>query len=145
MYYLNSLFRYLSDVYEYAIQPNTTISMMDSTDRGAPEEEEQYNSEEDEDFSPTAVEARDDDVSASSGDEEAISGAQSKVPKGTKRRKQAQVDLSEDLDSGDEATIRELKAKKKRKTQPDEDSGGEGGLIKTRAQRAAEYVTKLEY
>lgn len=118
--------------------------MMGSTNRDAPEEEEQYDSEEDEDFSPTAVEAQDDDVSASSGDDEAMSGAQSKIRKGTKRRKQGQVDLSEDLDSGDEATIRELKTKKKQKTQKDEDSGGEGGLIKTRAQRKAEYVTRHE-
>ena len=56
-----------------------------------------------------------------------------------------EVEPAEELDSGDEATIRELKNKKGRKKQEDADSGGEGGLIKTRAQRAAEYGVDMSH
>lgn len=116
---------------------------MDTAANVIPEQEDQYNSEADEDFDPTNVEAQDDELSESSEDE-AVAGAQSKPPKAARKRKQAQAHIDEELDSGDEATIRELKKRKRRKGQDDQgdqDSGGEGGLVKTRAQRKAEYDT----
>jgi len=101
--------------------------------------EDDYASSEDEDFNPTTAEVDEEDVSSSSDDDD-INDASRKARKATKKRKQAD---DGDLDSGDEATIKELRRKKKRKGDADEDSGGEGGLVKTRAQRAAEYV--MEY
>lgn len=114
--------------------------MMDIAANTKAEQEDQYISEEDEDFNPTTVEAQDDEVSESSEDE-AAPDASSKSRKATKKRKQTQANLDVELDSGDEATIRELKKRKRRKgkdDQEDQDSGGEGGLVKTRAQRKAE-------
>lgn len=117
---------------------------MDIAANAKAEQEDQYISEDDEDFNPTNVEAQDDEVSESSEDE-AAPDASSKRRKATKKRKQTQANIDEELDSGDEATIRELKKRKRRKgkdDQEDQDSGGEGGLVKTRAQRKAEYATK---
>lgn len=111
---------------------------MDGVEKTVPAQEDQYDSEEDEDFNPTTVEADNEELSESSEEEEPSENAPTKSRKPAKKRKQAPPELNEDLDSGDEATIREVK-KKKRKGNDDEDSGGEGGLVKTRAQRAAEY------
>ncbi|KAI4841899.1 BCNT-domain-containing protein [Aureobasidium sp. EXF-8845] len=98
------------------------------------DQDEEYKSSEDEDFNPEAVKAPpDDDLSS---DDDDAPQQQNKV---SKKRKKAQTDARE-LDSGDEATIKELTKVKKSKVDDDEDSGGEGGLIKTRAQRRAEYV-----
>lgn len=121
---------------------------MDPTDKGAQDPEDDYASSEDEDFNPTEVGAHDDeDVSASSGDEEIpATAAAPKARKSAKKRKQADADQEAELDSGDEATIQEFEKKKRRKKAAaaaavdDGDSGGEGGLIKTRAQRRAEYA-----
>jgi hypothetical protein len=98
------------------------------------DQDEEYKSSEDEDFNPEAVEAPpEEDLSS---DDEDVPQQQKKV---SKKRKKAQDD-AEELDSGDEATITELRKAKRSKADDDEDSGGEGGLIKTRAQRRAEYV-----
>ncbi|KAF4550765.1 Bucentaur or craniofacial development-like protein [Elsinoe fawcettii] len=105
------------------------------------EEERDYNESEDEDFNPEPAVAGEEDISSSSDEEEPATAA--KATKPTRRRK---APIEEDLDSGDEATIREQKRKKKKSADKDEgDSGGEGGLIKTRAQRRAEKEEKLEY
>jgi len=100
--------------------------------------EEDYASSEDEDFNPEATGAGEEDVSSSSEDED-TEGAKSETRKTAQKRKQD--DLGE-LDSGDEEVrVEQSKRKKKRAGKADdEDSGGEGGLIKTRAQRKAEYV-----
>ena len=102
-----------------------------------PEEEvEEYNENEDEDFAPE--EANDDENVSSSSEDEEDAGTAKPAPK--KRGKRKNVDIDGDLDSGDEATIKERKRKKRRKDggAQDEDSGGPGGLIRTRAQRVAE-------
>ncbi|GAB7361777.1 hypothetical protein MBLNU230_g1821t1 [Neophaeotheca triangularis] len=102
-------------------------------------QEEVYNEHEDEDFNPHAA-AADEDVSSSSGDED--TPVESKPAKKPTKRKVENLD-DEELDSGDEVTIKERK-RKKRKAADGEDSGGEGGLIKTRAQRLAEKTERKE-
>ncbi|KAK6007145.1 hypothetical protein QM012_006153 [Aureobasidium pullulans] len=102
------------------------------------DQDDEYKSSEDEDFNPDEVDApQDEDLS--SDDDEAP-----QPKRASKKRKKAQQD-AEELDSGDEATIKELKKAKKSKTDDDEDSAGEGGLIKTRAQRRAEKQERQEY
>ena len=110
------------------------------------EPEEEYDEKADEDFNPEAADA-DEEVSSSSEDEEAPVGAKSKQTKKSpvKKRKSEAVD---ELDSGDEATIQEQRKKRKKRRKgdtaqgEDEDSGGDGGLIKTRAQRLAEKTER---
>jgi hypothetical protein len=103
--------------------------------------ENDYDEDADSDFD--AGEAKDDVISSSSDDEDAGNTANVARPK--KRRKTAKIaqnheELGE-LDSGDEATIRErekVKRKQKRKGQPEEDdSEGEeqGWRARTRAMR----------
>lgn len=111
--------------------------------------EAQDDSSSDEDFDPEAQAAEVE--SSSSDDEDAAKGA--KVQKsGTKRRRDDDV-VDADLDSGDEATIQERKKQKRRKrkgqaTDEDaadyisDDDGGEGGFVRTRAQRAVEKVER---
>ncbi|KZF24040.1 BCNT-domain-containing protein [Xylona heveae TC161] len=115
--------------------------------------EEEYISSEDEDYNPEAVngEADGGEESESSSEDEQAPGA-GKKPSRPKKRKSGPTEndeQAEELDSGDEATIRKgAKRRKQRKAggkdQDDEedDEGGEGGLIKTRAQRAAEKQEK---
>ncbi|KAF2657676.1 BCNT-domain-containing protein [Lophiostoma macrostomum CBS 122681] len=101
------------------------------------DEPENYRESSDEDFNPTAAAA---DDSSSSSDEDAAKPAQ--------RKGKRKAPEPEDLDSGDEVTIeaaRKRKAKRWKggKAKDDDDllsdaEGGEGGLIKTRAQRAGE-------
>ena len=123
------------------------LVVMDRVEEAAvPAQEEQYNSEEDEDFDPATLDAQDEgELSASTDDdddddEEARPSTDppAKARKGSKKRKQPHTEPDLDLDSGDEATIKQVEKKKKRRKNDDQDSGGEGGLIKTRAQRAAE-------
>ncbi|KAF1952167.1 BCNT-domain-containing protein [Byssothecium circinans] len=93
----------------------------------------------DDDFNPTNAPVYDSASSSSSED------APAQPVKG-KRKRKAPVD--DDLDSGDEVTIqaaRKRKAKKQKSKHNDDeedlllsDDGGEGGLIKTRAQRRDE-------
>ncbi|KAJ9667150.1 swr complex subunit [Coniosporium apollinis] len=96
------------------------------------DDREDYNSASDEDFSPTAEPASDAE-SASSSDNEA-STAKSR---GTKRKRRTVI-VEAELDSGDEEAVKEYQAHK------EDDSGGEGGLIKTRAQRRAEVQEKKQ-
>lgn len=102
--------------------------------------EKNYRESSDEDFNPTSAPA--DESSSSSEDE-----APEKPAKGKRKRK---VPATDGLDSGDEATIEAAQKKKAKKHKGGEDSdededdlmfsddGGEGGLIKTRAQRKVE-------
>jgi hypothetical protein len=122
----------------------------------------------DEDFNP---EANDATVASSSSDSDseteaaAAPKAKSTPSKQKNSRKRKHVDFKADeaieLDSGDEATIRERQKKrkkaasakkkgKKRKAGDDDDiilseddEGGEGGLIKTRAQRRTEKEERV--
>lgn len=98
------------------------------------DEDEQYDSANDSDFAPDG-EA---DV-VSSADE----GDEADEPEGARKRKKPTKDVTAEAtddvvyeNSGDEAII--TKGKKKLKKSKDADEGGDGGLIKTRAQRAAE-------
>ncbi|KAI9889897.1 MAG: swr complex subunit [Vezdaea aestivalis] len=107
-------------------------------------EDQEYHSASDEDFDPTSTAAAVVVDSASSSEDEATD-AQSKGPRAKKRslaNKQQDVDLDFD-NSGDEGVIRKGRKKAKRKGQvldEEEGDGGEGGLIKTRAQRRIEKV-----
>jgi len=107
-----------------------------------PPVDDDYDEDEDEDFSPE-VAAVVDEASASSDSEEettALTTAKRKRTKGS--------DEAEDVDfenSGDEATIRSGKRKTKKSKDVaagDDEEGGEGGLIKTRAQRKLEQKEK---
>ncbi|KAL5409999.1 hypothetical protein PMIN04_010803 [Paraphaeosphaeria minitans] len=100
--------------------------------------ESTYHESSDDDFNPTAVPA--DDPSSSSDEDD----APAKPTKGRAKRKAL---ADEELDSGDEVTIeaaRKRKAKKRKGAKADDaelllsDHGGDGGLIKTRAQRRVE-------
>lgn len=112
---------------------NNLVFKMPDADTVTTDQDDEYKSSEDEDFNPDEIEAPQDEDLSSDEDE----APQPK--KASRKRKKAQQD-AEELDSGDEATIKELRKAKKSKTDEDEDSAGEGGLIKTRAQRRAEYV-----
>ena len=103
------------------------------------EEQENYHSASDEDFNPTA----EPDVSDSSDNDDAEEMAAKAVKKARQKTKRP---AEEDLDSGDEATIQELRRKRQRGDSEalSEDEDGEGGLIKTRAQRAKGYVKVVD-
>jgi len=95
-----------------------------------PDHEEDYHSASDEDFNPVA-EPEASDISSSSEDE-------AERVKKPKRKPKRQADDA--LDSGDEVTIQELRTKRQKGDEDVyfSDDGGEGGLVKTRAQRAKE-------
>ncbi|KAL2356869.1 bucentaur or craniofacial development-domain-containing protein [Cryomyces antarcticus] len=102
--------------------------------------EEDYDSAADDDFDPTTAEAPASD--ASSSDEDDDEGA-AKPIKSIKKRKARDDEV--DFDSGDEVTIQESRRKKRRKDDDDDDIGGEGGMVRTRAQRRVEQQAKKEY
>ena len=130
---------------------------LDTTDK---EVEEEYRSSEDEDFNPDAVATTTtaEDAESSESDSEVGRAPQHEADKKRKasRLGEENDDDGADLDfanSGDEATIRTAKRRRRknkgqRKTGEDDDEdgdgngydeiGGEGGLVKTRAQRARE-------
>lgn len=106
--------------------------------------DEDYVSEEDTDFAPDDAAVEDSSVS-----EDEAADDEKTAP--TKRKRQVGEDGAEDAgfeNSGDEAIIekgkkRQKKSKRKDGAEADEDEGGEGGLIKTRRMRQAEYVISL--
>ena len=108
---------------------------------------EDYASEEDSDFAPEAAEAAEESSVSDDDDNEEEAGDAAEKPKPEKRKRTA-VDEAEDAgydNSGDEAIIKrgEKRQKKaKAKDVADEEETGEGGLIKTRSQRAVEYVSR---
>jgi len=113
-------------------------------------EDEDYASSEDSDFAPEEVPKHDSSESSDS-EPEADDGVKktSKKPRG-KPAKRKRNDGEEDGDigfenSGDEGLIKEGKKalKRRRKKGEESDDGGDGGLVKTRSQRALEYVTYL--
>lgn len=122
---------------------NTTAPIMDEdmedVDRKAEESgEEEYDENADEDFNPDQTkDDQDNSESSSEEDDEEAARTTKKKSYSNKRKTDAAPDV--DLDSGDEATIRERKTKRRKKAaQDEEDSGGEGGFIRTRRQRAVE-------
>jgi hypothetical protein len=109
------------------------------------DQDEQYDSVSDEDFNPDVQAAEEE--SSSSDDEAAPTTLGTAKKRGIKR---AGDELDADLDSGDEATIKERNKRKKRKGKgaDDEDAadflsddeGGDGSFVRTRAQRRTEKV-----
>ncbi|KAM0512617.1 hypothetical protein ACHAPE_008641 [Trichoderma viride] len=103
------------------------------------DEDEEYESSQDSDFAPDADDAP--DVASGSSDSE--DGGNNKAARKRQRPvKDAGADGAEERNnSGDEAIIEKGRKKQKRakaKGEAVDDEGGEGGLIKTRSQRAAE-------
>ena len=103
--------------------------------------EDDYVSSEDEDFDPTngANEAKED--LSSESDDEAIASTIKACRVGSPKRGDNNGHV-EDLgfeNSGDEATIRKGRKRRRKHGEGEEDeSGGEGGFVKTRTMRAAE-------
>ncbi|KAL2809305.1 bucentaur or craniofacial development-domain-containing protein [Aspergillus granulosus] len=107
-------------------------------------DDEPYDSAEDEDFTLDQA-ANDDDAELSSSDEETAAEPTAKRRKTKKDTKDSVALETEELDSGDEATIRKVKEKKRGGTKSsdgeddvdfDEDEeGGEGGFVRTRAMK----------
>lgn len=114
-------------------------------------DDEEYASEEDSDFAPDAVPTKPEDEESSDEEEQVVPEVKAKP---ASKRKRGDGEEAEDAgfeNSGDEAVIerglKRQKRKKKGKEREDvlllEDEGGEGGLVKTRSMRAAEYYTTL--
>lgn len=100
---------------------------------------EEYDENADEDFNPDKAEADNEDSSSEEDDAEVEEVAKGKKKKKTPAKRKPEAAEDGDLDSGDEATIKERKSKRRKKDAgAEEDSGGEGGFIRTRAQRTAE-------
>lgn len=110
--------------------------------------EEDYHSSSDEDFNPEATKA---DVDLSeSGEEDDNAASQSLAPKGKRKQHQIRQNGEEEdaeadwANSGDEAIVRRAKRRKGRQPgindgdDEEDEAGREGGLVKTRAQRAKE-------
>ncbi|TLS23395.1 uncharacterized protein PpBr36_05972 [Pyricularia pennisetigena] len=110
-----------------------------------PEVEGEYASSEDSDFAPEDAAAR--ESSPDDSDDEGVSSdtASATVPK---RKRDANNEEAQDIgfeNSGDEAIIEKAKTKrqkKARKADQDVNEGGDGGLIKTRSQRAQEKAER---
>lgn len=116
-------------------------------ERDLNEEEEEYDENADEDFNPDKAAA--DEDGSSSEEENETTVATAAIAEEAQKKRKAEADA--DLDSGDEATIREIRRKRRRKDKEkdaaaagDDESGGEGGLVRTRAQRLAEKVERKE-
>ncbi|KAL2858066.1 bucentaur or craniofacial development-domain-containing protein [Aspergillus pseudodeflectus] len=112
-------------------------------------DDEPYDSAEDEDFSLDQAANDDEDAELSSSDEETESAEPAAKRRKTKKDTKDSAALGiEELDSGDEATIRKVKERKqkqggKKSSSSDEDDvdfdddeeGGEGGFVRTRAMK----------
>lgn len=108
------------------------------------EHDEDYVSEEDTDFAPDDAPAE--DSSASDNEDDEAADADKPPAKRKRQNGDGEVEDAGFENSGDEAIIergkkRQKKPKRKDGDEADEDAGGEGGLIKTRRMRAAEYAT----
>lgn len=114
------------------------------------DQEDDYASSEDSDFAPEEAGAEEREPTPSEDEDEVASSAAQPAAATNKRKRRQAGDNDEAEDagfenSGDEAIIGKGKKRLKRATRQnglDDDEGGEGGLIKTRAQRAAEKVEK---
>lgn len=104
------------------------------------DDDEQYASSEDSDFAPVNAPA----AASEHSDSDAEPDADAAKP--VKKRRPAADAEAEDAgydNSGDEAIIERGNRRRKRgKADVDDDEGGEGGLVKTRRQRAAEYAQR---
>lgn len=119
-------------------------------------DEEEYESSQDSDFAPDDGVAAEGDSEASESEADGDDAATKTTTTAaattttTKRKRDTNDNEAEDAgfeNSGDEALIKKATKKQKRRKAKDadgvpdeEDEGGEGGLVKTRSMRAAEYV-----
>lgn len=108
--------------------------------------DEEYASSEDSDFAPDTAQAEDGASEASDSEADDHSAPSEPIA----RRKRPATDADEDFEnSGDEAVIQ--KGKKRRKNAPqkdgrlDEDDGGDGGFVKTRAMRAVQKAERKSH
>ncbi len=102
-----------------------------------PEDDEDYHSSSDEDFNPETAPA-DENISESEAEDGEGDEPASGRPCAKKRRKTTWNDDRDSFDSGDEAIVRKGKKRRKGHDKENDEEGGDGGLIKTRAQRAKE-------
>ncbi|KAF2492414.1 BCNT-domain-containing protein [Lophium mytilinum] len=111
----------------------------------SPEADEQYHESSDEDFNPATAPVADE--SSTSDEDEPTPAATKPVSRKRKRKAPSRAEF----DSGDEVTIQAAKSRRaKRKTGKaddddillSDDEGGEGGLVKTRAQRRVEKIER---
>jgi hypothetical protein len=113
---------------------------MSTLNANAIDDDEAYNSASDEDFNPDNAPP---EIESSSDDEEAAPARGGRVRKQIRKRSRDD-DVPAELDPEDLITIQERQSKKQRKDDSEadfsDDEGGEGGFVKTRAQRRNEYV-----
>jgi len=104
-------------------------------------EDEDYASSADSDFAPEAV-IRDESSASSDEEPDNVNKKPKKSISNPAKRKHDDEGEEGFENSGDEGLIREGKKalKRRRKKGEESDDGGEGGLVKTRSQRAQEYV-----
>ncbi|KAH9870157.1 hypothetical protein J1614_007079 [Plenodomus biglobosus] len=114
-------------------------------DQDVDDADEQYHESSDDDFNPES--APPEDLSSSEDEDDQVAA----VAKPAQRKGKRKAPDDEELDSGDEATIQAARKKRLKKNKKkggkdggdelllSEDEGGEGGLIKTRAQRRGEH------
>lgn len=110
-----------------------------------PDAEDDYRESSDEDFNPTEAPV-DDSPSSSSEEDTALPIPANRKKLSASRKRKAPI--PDELDSGDEITIQAANGRKAKKQKGDkggdevlllsDDEGGDGGLIKTRAQRRGE-------
>lgn len=104
-------------------------------------EEEEYDEKADEDFNPETAAAGDRDASSSSEEDDEGEDSATKSTNKAKVRVKRKAKETGELDSGDEATIQQRKKGRRKSERADDnddgvdDSGGEGGHVRTRAQR----------
>ena len=97
---------------------------------------EEYVSSEDEDFKPSA-DAMEVDGEESSDSEADDKGAPNAIKKRAQKSKNEEAEDIGFENSGDEAVMKKGQ-KRKQRNRNDEDSGGEGGFVKTRSMKAVE-------
>lgn len=104
--------------------------------------DEDYASADDSDFAPDENgDAPEHDSSQDSDDDVPDTRAPAGSPGASRKRPKGAVDEAEDAgfeNSGDEAIIEKGAKRRKRAKHTEDDEGGEGGVIKTRSQRAQE-------
>lgn len=120
--------------------------------------EEEYDEDGDDDFNPDAKAADKQQSSSDDSELEQQTGEGSRIKSVFKSKEISRLDDHPKMESGDldfensgdegiikEGTTRERKRKRKRKVdEQDEDSGGEGGFVKTRSMRAVAYVNSTD-
>jgi hypothetical protein len=113
---------------------------MSTSNANAIDDDEAYNSASDEDFNPDNAPP---EIESSSEDDEVAPARGGRVKKQIRKRSRDD-DVPAELDPEDLITIQERQSKKQKKDGSEadfsDDEGGEGGFIKTRAQRRIEYA-----